>query len=324
MKIVFRRTCKLLAAAALLAAIGGTALAGKSDEKIGKYGRVDWDKSILYATGLGAVPQNAENDAKAYLKARGFAKLDALRNMLMTVKGVRIDSHTVGADYVANSDIIRAQVEGVIQGAEVISERSIRIGRGQMIEVTIATPFYGQSGIAKVIVPELKRRAADDEPEKPARVEIFRPKRAPGDSPSVEQPRPPRIPAQPRFEPGDEVEDAKYTAVIVDTRGLRVERSMSPKIRRPSGEEVWGTMNVDPDYVIEHGVCAYARSMGDARGNKRAGENPLIIRAIGRAGGNFNCDAVISDRDADRLLAAARSNDFLKNCRVIFLVDQDK
>ena len=319
-QIVSRRTRIIMLAASALLAVAGIAFAAKSVEKIGKFGRVDWDKSVLYATGLGAVPQNPENDAKAYLKARGFAKLDALRNMLMTVKGVRIDSHTVGADFVTNSDIIRAQVQGIIKGAEVISERTVRVGRSQMVEVTIITPLYGERGIARAIVPELKRRSSDDEPDKPARVEIFRPKPAPVEPPVVDTPRIPR--EEPRVSPREEEES--FTSVIVDTRGLRVERSMAPKIRRPSGDEVWGTMNVDPDFVIEHGICAYARSMSDARGNRRAGDNPLVIRAVGRAGGNFNCDAVITDRDADRLLRAARRSNFLKECRVIFLVDPDK
>ena len=99
---------------------------------------------------------------------------------------------------------------------------------------------------------------------------------------------------------------------------------MAPKIRRPSGDEVWGSMEVDPDFVIEHGIVAYARSISDARNNRRAGENPLILRAIGRAGGNFHCDAVISDEDADYLLDASRRTGFLKDCKVIFLVDADK
>ena len=313
----------LFALGTLLAAIG-IASAGKSVEKIGKNGRIDWDKSVLYATGLGAIPQNPSNDAKAYLKARGFAKLDALRNMLMTVKGVRIDSHTVGADYVTSSDVIRAQVQGIIQGAEVISERTVKMGKGQMVEVTIATPLYGENGISRAIIPEMKRRAADDEPDKPARVEVFRPPAA--SLPRAPEEVSPRIEPIPNPEEEPRVERARrpYTAVIIDTRGLRVERSMSPKIRRPSGDEVWGSMEVDPDFVIEHGIVAYARSLSEARSNRRAGENPLIIRAIGRAGGNFHCDAVIADEDADYLLDASRRTGFLKDCRVIFLVDGDK
>jgi hypothetical protein len=309
-----------------LFALGGIAGA-KSAEKVGKHGRIDWDKSVLYATGLGAIPQNSTNEAKAYLKARGFAKLDALRNMLMTVRGVRIDSHTVGADYVTSSDIIRAQVEGIVKGAEVVSERSIRVGRSQMVEVTIVTPLYGDEGVARAIVPEMKKRANDDIPEKQARVEVFRPKPTPIEPPIQIEPRIPRRRVEPRFEPDLKPRlerDETYTSVIVDTRGFRVDRSMAPKIRRPNGDEVWGTLNVDPEFVIEHGICAYARSMSEARANRRAGGNPLVVRAIGRAGGAFNCDAVISDRDADLVLSAARRQDFLKDCRVIFLVDADK
>jgi hypothetical protein len=316
-----RRSSAAILAGTILLSAAAVSLAGKSIEKIGKYGQVNWEKSTLYSTGLGAVPQNPENDAKAYLKARGFAKLDALRNMLMTVKGVRIDSHTVGADFVTNSDIIRAQVEGIIKGAEVISEKTVKVGRSQMVEVTVVTPLFGENGIAKAIVPELNRRQTDELPDKPAKVEVFRPRSVPLDPPILDEQRVPRVRPERRDERREERVQT-YTSVIIDTRGLRVERSMAPKIRRSSGEEVWGTLNVDPDFVIEHGICVYARSLSEARSNKRAGQNPLIIRAIGRAGGAFNCDAVLSDEDADYLLRAGQ--DFLKDCRVIFLVDSDK
>src|SRR5579871_148876 len=121
-----------------------------SGEKVTQHGRIDWDKGVLYASGLGAISNKETNEAKAYLRARTFAKLDALRNLLMVVDHVRIDSHTVGADYEAASDEIRAEVHGIVRGAQVISERRIPMGNSTMVEVTVATPMYGDQGIASV------------------------------------------------------------------------------------------------------------------------------------------------------------------------------
>lgn len=112
-----------------------------------------------------------------------------------------------------------------------------------------------------------------------------------------------------------------YTSVIVDCREFGVERSMAPHIRLPGGREVWGSVNVDPDFVIEKGIVVYARSMEDALQIDRAGRNPLIIGAVGRSGGNFRSDPVISERDAERLIRANARDHFLDKFRVIFLVD---
>src|SRR5881394_551204 len=91
------------------------------------------------AVGLGAVNAREPNYAKAYLRARGFAKLDALRNLLMVVDHVRIDSRTVGRDYEAVSDEIRAEIQGIVRGAQVVNEREIHVRGNTMIEVTVAT-----------------------------------------------------------------------------------------------------------------------------------------------------------------------------------------
>src|ERR1043166_3926941 len=76
----------------------------QSGEKVAEFGRIDWDKGMLYATGLGGISNEEPNEAKAYLRARSFAKLDALRNLLMVVDHVRIDSQTLGSDFEAKSD----------------------------------------------------------------------------------------------------------------------------------------------------------------------------------------------------------------------------
>jgi hypothetical protein len=112
-----------------------------------------------------------------------------------------------------------------------------------------------------------------------------------------------------------------YTSVIIDATGLGLERCMSPKIRRADGSEVWGTVKVDPDYVQEHGIVGYARSLDEAKKSDRCGSNPMIIKAIARAGGKFRSDPVISNPDADLLLAENKKGKFLDKFNVIFIKD---
>jgi hypothetical protein len=109
-----------------------------------------------------------------------------------------------------------------------------------------------------------------------------------------------------------------YTSLIIDARGCGLERCMSPKIKTPDGHEVWGTVKVDYDFVEEHGIVAYTRSMSEARNNERCGGKPLIIRAD-RVSGRMHTDPVISSSDADLILAENAKYKFLDDFKVIFI-----
>jgi len=283
--------------------------------------KVDWEKGALYATGVGVVSTKEENPAKAYLRARDYAMLVAIRNMLIAVDRVKIDSYSRGKEYEADDDI-RMEVTGIVHGARVVSEREARVANGPVVEVTVTTPMYGPNGLAAPFYREMARdRAAEltgitgpagSVPLPPVLL-----------NPAETRPNDPPVKVQllRPVSPQPSIADGPFTGLIIDGRGLQIERSMAPKIRRQDGSEVWGTVPADPDYVIEHGIVAYARSMEDAQRNPRAGSRPLVLKAIGRAGGNFNCDAVLSDVDAQLILEASRRTGFLDKFRVVFVVD---
>ncbi len=307
---VTRLLCAVCVTGLLLPACAG----GKQTpdiERMGERGKIDWTNGALYATGLGAIPHNETNEAKAYLRARTFAKLDALRNLIMVVDHVRIDSHTVGADFEAQNDTIRAEVQGIVKGAQVIGERDIKRGRDTMVEVTIVTHMYGDQGLARVFLPEEARRSMERAPERTVEPD---PTPAP---PVVALRNGYRVPEG--IEPAPE--GAAFTSVIIDTRGYKVDRCMSPKILRQDGSEVWGTVRVDPDWVLDHGIVIYAHNMTDARALDRAGRNPLVLRACGTAHTAIPSDAVLSQADSDRLLSLNARDRFMDKFNVIFIVD---
>jgi hypothetical protein len=282
-----------------------------SGEKVTQNGRVDWRKGTIYATGQGAIDRHNPNQAKAYLRAREYAKVDALANLLMAIDHIRIDARTIGRDFEAETTI-RAEIQGIVRGAEIVDERKINVGGDTIVEVTVGTPMYGERSVASVFIPEVARReeeVAGSDPEvlQPmvkVKVDVVKRNKLP-------------VPRAPRADTG-------ITSVIIDARGFGVERGMCPKIRRPDGSEVWGTVKADPDFVIEHGIAVYANSLGQAQNDARAGGNPLIIRACGKAGNRFNTDVVISAQDAERLLEADDENGFLGKYRVIFVLDPGK
>jgi len=109
------------------------------------------------------------------------------------------------------------------------------------------------------------------------------------------------------------------TGVVIDARGLKVERAMDPKIRLSDDSEVWGTKFVDPDYVIAEGIVVYARTMEQAETNKRCGRFPLVFKAI--SAGKRDSDVVLGPEDAKKLLNAERNSGFLNTNQVVFVID---
>lgn len=268
-------------------------------EKIGDKGKIDWQYGVIYAKGIGAIPDNEPNKAKAYLKARRYAVMTALENLLMVTDKVRVDATAYAEDFEAKSERIRTEVRGFVKGAEVVHEQKITLNGAPAVEVTVAVRMYGEEGLSRIIMPEVA--AQSSEPSAPLPVVTK----------AAEQP----APAPPQ------VASNTYTGVIIDTRGLGIRPAMSPKIRRQDGSEVWGTVNASQEFVIEQGIVVYAKTLEEAKANRRAGSNPLILRAIGYAKTPGRCDPVLSDNDVRLLLTANEASRFLDEYRVIFVVD---
>lgn len=121
------------------------------------------------------------------------------------------------------------------------------------------------------------------------------------------------VPSAKPSEPGK-----PYTSVIIDTSGFILERSMSPKILKPDGTEVWGTVKANYDELQDRGVAGYVCSLEDAKKSSRCGANPLILTAVAVQGKNSS-DPVISDDDAKLLLDEDKISHFLDKYNVIFL-----
>jgi len=249
------------------------------------------ERGMLYAVGEGAMPTAKEqpNRAKAYLQAKAYAKMAAIASLLQSVKGTMICYRSEGRGYIADTQI-KEEINGALEAVQVVSARKRAEGKDTIVEVTVRAP--------KPLPPQ-------PPVEKPA-------------------PKPPPDPLLPTWAVASAASDGSpggHTSLVIDAKGLRVDRSMSPRILRPDGSEVWGTVKADPDFITEHGIAAYARSRGDALASKRAGPNPLVIRAVGRGRSVSGSDIVVSDSDASRILSEDRRTGFLKDFRVIVIVD---
>ena len=109
-----------------------------------------------------------------------------------------------------------------------------------------------------------------------------------------------------------------YTGVIIDARGAGITPAMSPKIYGPDGKEVYGSIAVERDFVLKHGIVGYVKDLEKAKTNERVKGNPLIIK--GAMNGGKSSDLVISSEDANLLMKLDATQSFLREARVIIVI----
>ncbi len=254
-------------------------------EQIGNKGSINWSGGYLEAVGIGAPPEQYIGRPNARPMALRAAQMDAYRNLLETLNGVRVDAVTVVRDFTTQSDVINAQVQGIVKGAKTMKQDYLSDGT---VEVTVRMPLSGD--FSQVIVPRILERKQAMLPPAPVVA----------------------LPAGPAA--------VVYTGLVVDARGLQARPAMSPKILDEEGKEVYGSMNVDREYAVQQGMSGYARDLTAAQSNSRVTSNPVTVKGM-KAGGQGRSDIVISNADATAIRGAADNLTFMKKCRVMIVLD---
>ena len=209
------------------------------------------------------------------------AVLDAQRNFLEVSKGAYITSSTTVEGFITTGDIIQSHVEGLVRNFTITDTSYWDDGT---IEVTLEVRMDGAGGFLDVVLP----------------------KQLGG---GVVPPYTPPI-------GGGQV----YTGLIVDARGLGIRPALAPKVIDTKGQEVYGSAYVSREYAIQQGMVGYEKSPDKASVNERVAPTPLYVKGI-RAEGPNRTDVVISDQDAAKLLAMSENLSFLRQCRVMIIVD---
>lgn len=118
-----------------------------------------------------------------------------------------------------------------------------------------------------------------------------------------------------------------YTGLVVNAKGLGVERGTSPKIYDEKGRVIYTGLGMTEQQLIARGVVAYTRDIEDALSHERLRIDPdyplrypLVIDAINGADVP-RTSVVIREHDADLLYEALQEYDFLGRFAVVFVVD---
>ncbi|UCD33212.1 MAG: LPP20 family lipoprotein [Desulfobacterales bacterium] len=203
-------------------------------------GSINWSEGMVQAVGIGAPSEAHYGKPSARPMALRAAKLDAMRNILEVINGVRIDGSTIVRDYAVESDIIRSKVEGMVQGAEVVKQEYLSDGT---IEITMAMSMRG--GFSQLVLPDEIKPLESVKPMTPM-----------------------------------EHSSAVYTGLVVDARGLSARPAMSPKILDENGQEVYGSAFVSREYAVQQGMSGYAKDIAAAQRNQRVTDNPITVKGL--------------------------------------------
>jgi hypothetical protein len=210
-------------------------------------GQVDWSYQTIQATGMSVIDPTKPRAQACALAIRG-AKVDAQRNLLETVKGVRVVSETKVQDLMTKGDYVYTRIEGVIKGATMVGEpRETQDGR---VEVTMEVPIYQSGGIAPPIVDKLYGKL------------------------------PP--PTTKEGLSGQDVVAAQgLSGVVFDLTGVNVEPQMFPALLDTAGNTL---LDMAKQYKLLGPEAfkrfQYVKSMSDILNDKELLKNPTVIKVL--------------------------------------------
>jgi len=256
-----------------------------------KNGIIDWTAGVVEARGIG-IP--ATYDAKS-LAQREDLLSDAIskagHNLLETVVSLRINSRDRVIDIVENFPSIMTQLRDMAHKAPEL-ERLRKYQYDGSVEVWSQMSLSG--GFAQLILPPEIRQI---EP--------------------IKQVLKPSNPARSRTR--SRSRDI-FTGMVVDARGIQAVPVLAPRVLDENLEEVFGPAYVSREYAVQRGMVSYTTDLWRAKFHPRVSDNPLIVKAL-KSLWPGRCEFIISNADAAKLRSASEHLLFMRECRVVIVLD---
>ena len=269
---------------------------------------INWNSNTITAVGIGSAPASV-TAGQADALARRAAIVDAYRNLAGIVYGVELENHTTVQQLAVKKDTIKTAISGAINNARITDEEQLDNGNYQ---VTLCMPIFGQRNSLASALWQDKDSASNfsnqnDSANPTSTVSTVAVMPVP---PVITQP-PTVVATTPTVVPAGAI-----TGIVIDCRGMGLERAMAPNILDNSGRTIYNSKNVEDSAIIKNGLASYSKS--DSPSNiDYAGANPLIVKAVSLM--DFNRNPVVSKDDGDKILAANQNYAFLKKCAVVFI-----
>lgn len=252
-------------------------------------GAINWSTGRVMVTGK-AAPE--VNQAGQPVAVPGSARAHAIRNIIAILKQVKISPDESVGEYASTHDIILAGIEKTAQDAVITRQLYTS---AMDVEVRMETRIFG--GFLQLVLPDDIRQIP--------KITELKPK-AKDKKKSI----PPEIP----------INRILYTGLIVDARGLGLEPILYPTIVGEQGKEIYSSLFVSREFAVQYGVATYLCNMEATLSFRRTGSNPLMFKALRKAGDKTGA-IVVSMADAKALEKSTERHKFLKECRVVILTD---
>ncbi len=252
-------------------------------------GTINWSTGKVVVTGKAAPETDTEGKAIA---VPGSARADAIRNTISILKQISISPGLTVGDYASKHDIILAGIEKTAQDA-VITRQLYTSALD--VEVFMEAPIFG--GFLQLVLPDHIRQ-----------IPKISQLKTDGETKTKQ---PAQVP----------VNHIPYTGLIVDARELALDPILYPTIVSEQGKEIYSSLFVSREFAVQYGVCTYLCDMTTALSIRRTGSNPLVFKALRKAGDKTGA-IVVSMADAKTLEKATERHKFLKECRVIIVIDR--
>jgi len=234
-----------------------------------------------------AVGRSAPNqDEYSALRA---AKMSAQRELLETIKGVRVSAEAESLKGLLTSDVIKTAVEGLLQGSTICengeyydeSKRMgyvcIEVGRKEML----GQLYSNQTMMDKIAATVKPTRQFTPQEVKPA------------------------------------VEN--YDGLIIDLKAHNFRPALINKIFSAKNDVLYDPSKISRQVLVENGCGDYTNSVDKAKAalEARGVSHPLIIKAIGVVSAT---DAKVSEDDAVKLFSANQNAGFFSDAKVAFVL----
>ncbi len=277
-------------------------------QSFGENQTVNWSNQVIQAVGIGSPNPDLPPAAQRAAAIRA-AKLDAVRNILETIKGIYLTSETTVRNAMVENDVITTKVQGLAQNFKQVGEP--RYMSDGSVEITVEMPITG--GILDAVLPSQfggGRLMTAGQMVCPTCGQPW----------PQGRPVPPGVQLQQVGGPTSPMANAVYTGLIIDCKGLGVRPAMAPKVLDEQGNEIYGSKFVSREWAVEIGMVGYDKDLMRARQNDRVANNPLVVKALQASGPN-KTDVIISNADAALIHQAAANQNFLDKCKVMFIVN---
>ena len=273
----------------VLAAMGVHCPIGNSADLIQDLpaGQMDWTNGTLTATGIAQPRGKKSVNSVDSQKLLSSAKVTAQQNLLLSVKQLRVSSIARVETLAGSTPLFMAKIQELIKKAPVVNQSYLSDGT-----VTITLKFSLTGAFYQWVMP---RGVEQIDPVMPVNTSSRADKETPDES--------------------------IWTGLIVDATGLALNPAMVPQIIDEHGNRIYGPAFISRDFAVRWGGCGYMTDMDRPAMHGRTGPHPLVVRGI-RVNGPEQTNIVISSVDASLIHAVAEHVSFMREGRVIVLIDE--